>query len=67
MITSLHEVTEATMVAAHASGVTYWKRNRPHAATVEAIESLGRTLGWHEADNVAFVAGFFGAKRRDYK
>lgn len=61
----LRETTEATMVAAHKSGAAYWRNNKPINATRSGIEWLGRSLGWHGDDNVAFVAGFYGAKKRE--
>ena len=60
----LRETTEATMVAAHQAGMDYWNRNKPEGATRENLESLARSCGWHGEDNAAWVAGFYGAKKR---
>jgi hypothetical protein len=61
----LRETNEQTMIQAHRAGMAYWRMNRPHDATKEALASHARTCGWHGADNEAWVAGFYGAKRRD--
>jgi hypothetical protein len=60
----MYETSEQTMVAAHQAGMAYWKRNKPSDATRESLESLARSCGWHGADCEAWVAGFYGAKRR---
>lgn len=62
---SLSEDTEANMVHAHQSGMAYWKRNKPLLATRSDITSLAHTLGYYRDQETAFVAGFFGAKRRE--
>ena len=61
----LIEINESTMVAAHKSGMAYWNRNKPQDATRDKLESLARSLGWHGANCVSWVAGFYGAKSRD--
>jgi hypothetical protein len=61
----LRETSEATMIAAHQAGMAYWKRNKPTLATNENLESLARSCGWHGEDNVAWLAGFYGAKHRE--
>ena len=52
------------MVAAHQAGMAYWNRNKPYDATPENVKMLARTLGYHDADNESFCAGFYGAKKR---
>lgn len=64
---SLRDDTEENMVFAHQSGIAYWKRNRPLLATKANIVSLAHTLGYYGEQEIAFVAGFFGAKRREWK
>jgi hypothetical protein len=63
-MSGLYEITEDSMVAAHKAGIAYWQRNTPIGATADNIESLARSLGYHEGDMYAFIAGFFGARRR---
>ena len=63
-MTSLRETTEETMVAAHKAGMAYWKQNKPYYTTAEDLASLARSCGWHGEDNAAWLAGFYGAKRR---
>jgi hypothetical protein len=63
-MSGLTEITEASMVAAHQAGMAYWNRNKPYDATPENIKMLARTLGYHDADNESFCAGFYGAKKR---
>jgi hypothetical protein len=67
MTTSLRETTEATMIAAHKAGVAYWRNTRAHDATRASLESHARSCGWHGEDNVAWLAGFYGAMRREAK
>ncbi len=64
-MSGLYESTEQTMIAAHQSGMAYWKRNKPHDAPYESLASLARSLHWHGADNYAWLAGLYGAKSRD--
>jgi hypothetical protein len=45
-------------------GMAYWTRNKPYDATRESLESLARSCGWHGEDNVAWLAGYYGAMRR---
>jgi hypothetical protein len=52
------------MVMAHRSGTAYWRANRTHDANRADLERLARTLGWHGEDNIAWIAGYYGAKRR---
>lgn len=52
------------MVAAHKAGVAYWKQNKPAEATRDSLEALARSCGWHGEDSVAWLAGFYGARRR---
>ena len=59
------ESTESTMIEAHKAGMAYWRQNRPVDATRENLASHARTCGWHGADNKAWLAGYYGAKRRD--
>jgi hypothetical protein len=66
-MSGLTEVAENTMMMSHLAGRHYWKRNRPYDATEEGIASLARSRGWHGGDCYAFVAGFFGEKRRDQR
>lgn len=63
-MTGLRETTEATMVEAHEAGVAYWKCNKPYDTTHDALVSLAKSCGWHGHDNYAWLAGFYGAKRR---
>lgn len=64
-IEPMRETTEATMIAAHKAGMAYWNRNRPWDAKRENLASLARSCGWHGEDCIAWLSGFFGAKRRD--
>ncbi len=64
-MSDLYETTEATMIEAHKAGMAYWKRNRATQASYENLASLARSLHWHGADNYAWLAGFYGAMRRD--
>jgi hypothetical protein len=57
-------MTEQTMVEAHQAGMAYWKRNQPITTSRYNLESLARSCGWHGEDTAAWVAGFYGAKRR---
>ena len=59
------ETNEQTMIAAHKAGQAYWNRNKPYDATRENLESLARTCGWHGENNVAWLAGYYGAKQRN--
>lgn len=61
---SLYETTEQTLLVAHQSGISYWKRNRPIDATKETLGFLARTLGFHGEHEAMFVAGVLGARRR---
>jgi hypothetical protein len=65
MIGNLYETTEATLVAAHKNGAAYWTRNRTLAATKDRLSSLARSIGFHGQENEAWLAGYYGAKRRD--
>jgi hypothetical protein len=56
---------ESVMVAAHQAGVAYWRMNRSHDATREALASHARTCGWLNDANDSWLAGYLGAKRRD--
>lgn len=61
-------MSEKTMVAAHKAGMDYWKRNKPYDATRDGLESLARSCGWRDEEDVfSWLAGFYGAKRRDLK
>lgn len=60
-----HETTEATMVAAHKAGMAYWRNNKPRDAAHGDLESLARSCGWHGEDNLSWLAGFYGAKKRE--
>jgi hypothetical protein len=60
----LTDVTEDSMIAAHKAGIAYWNRNKPGGASNESIESLARSLGYHDGDMLAFCAGLYGAERR---
>ena len=62
---SLTEITEDSMIAAHTAGQAYWNRNKPRAASNESIESLARSLGYHDGNALAFCAGLYGAQRRE--
>ncbi len=64
MTTGLYETTEQSMVMAHQSGMAYWRANRTHDAKRADLESLARSRGWHGEDNIAWLAGYYGAKRR---
>lgn len=64
-MTGLHEVNEDSMIAAHQAGMAYWRRNKPRDATPDNLASLARSCGWHGEDNAAWLAGFYGARRRD--
>jgi hypothetical protein len=66
-MTSLRETTEDTMIEAHKAGGAYWRNNRPmgKGVTVNKLASLARSCGWHGKDCEAWLAGFFGEKRRD--
>ncbi len=63
-MSGLREVTEQTMVEAHKAGAIYWRLNRVYYATPEAMASVARSCGWHGEDTTAWLAGFYGAKRR---
>lgn len=60
----LREVNEESMIAAHKAGVDYWNRNKPYNADYASLESLARSCGYYGDDNAAWLAGFYGAKRR---
>ena len=64
-MSGLRETNEQTMIAAHKAGVAYWQRNKPVHATREDLESLARSCGWRGEDNAAWIAGYYGAQRRD--
>lgn len=61
----LRETNEDTMMLAHACGMAYWRMNQPYDATRDGLERHARTCGWYGEDNQAWLAGFYGAKRRD--
>ena len=61
----LCKVTEQSMIEAHQAGMIYWKRNKPRDATDSSLRPLAQSLGWHDGDMYAFVAGFYGAQRRE--
>lgn len=60
-------MSEATMIEAHKAGIAYWEHNKPTEASRESLESLARSCGWHGEDSDAWLAGFYGARRRDGK
>ena len=65
-MTGLRETNEATMVEAHKAGRAYWRNNRPpDAVTLESLAALARSCGWHGADNEAWLAGYYGERRRE--
>jgi hypothetical protein len=55
---------EQTMIAAHKAGRAYWLNNRPHDATLEGLTSVARSCGWHDEAAVAWLAGYYGEKKR---
>lgn len=57
--------SEKSMIAAHKAGMAYWQRNKPIGATEDSLASLARSCGWRDEDNAAWLAGFYGAKRRE--
>jgi len=64
-MTGIRETTEESMIAAHKAGMAYWQRNKPWEATLPNLRALARSCGWHGDDCDAWVAGFYGAKRRE--
>jgi hypothetical protein len=66
MLGNLYETTEATLVAAHKAGCAYWRRNRTMATDdMRKLESLARTLGYHGEEQLCFMSGLLGTKRRE--
>jgi hypothetical protein len=65
MMFNLSTLPRTTTVEAHKAGMAYWRMNRPHDATREGLASHARSCGCHDEDIVAWLAGFYGAKRRD--
>ena len=65
-MSGLYEVTEESMILAHKAGQDYFKRNLNSDPSENDLAMLGRSLHWHDADNYAFIAGYFGAKHRLY-
>ena len=65
-MSGLHETTEATMIEAHKAGMAYWQRNKPHQATRDSLASHARSCGWYDENNEAWLAGFYGAAKRDF-
>jgi hypothetical protein len=66
-MTHRSETNETTLIEAHKAGCAYWRANRPmgKGVTVNKLASLARSCGWHGADCEAWLAGFFGEKRRE--
>jgi hypothetical protein len=63
-MSGLYEINEQTIADARKSGAAYWDRNKPYNATRNDLERLARSCGWHDADNVAWLEGFYEAKDR---
>jgi hypothetical protein len=60
----IRETSERTMIEAHKAGVAFWRNNRPVNASPDSLASVARSCGWHDADAVAWLAGFYGAQHR---
>ena len=64
-MSGLYEISEQSMIAAHKAGMAYWNRNRPSVTDKLLLLSFAQSCGWHDEDAAAWLAGYFGAKRRD--
>ena len=57
-------MSEASMIAAHKAGVAYWRMNHSHDASPEGLAFHARTCGWKGEDAAAWLAGYYGEKKR---
>jgi hypothetical protein len=67
--TGLRETNEQTMIEAHKAGMAFWRQAKLTSVTDVARHTLewhARTCGWHGADNIAWIAGYYGAMARDH-
>ena len=60
-MSSLREMTPATLLAAHKAGATYWTKNRPHGATLDNLKSVARSCGFDDECG-AWLLGYCQAR-----
>jgi hypothetical protein len=62
------DLSESAMVVAHQAGMNYWNSHRMLPSfrwvTAETMATAARSCGFHGCECEAWLAGFFGARKR---